>query len=117
MSSAGGRSRTCSESSETGDMVQGMCVVEGGKGMGYDVDGKFSYSQVEKEGSGGSWYSSLFLQVMKCGLVNKFQTTVDENGKFGYFKADMRPVPPGWYDLDKTNHRVPIGWYQMREGK
>eukprot|EP00090_Calanus_glacialis_P020114 TRINITY_DN3091_c0_g1_i10.p1 TRINITY_DN3091_c0_g1~~TRINITY_DN3091_c0_g1_i10.p1 ORF type:complete len:101 (-),score=30.90 TRINITY_DN3091_c0_g1_i10:133-435(-) len=100
MSSAGGRSRTCSESSETGDMVQGMCVVEGGKGMGYDVDGKFSYSQV-----------------MKCGLVNKFQTTVDENGKFGYFKADMRPVPPGWYDLDKTNHRVPIGWYQMGEGK
>jgi len=74
MSSAGRRSRTCSESSDTGD----MCVVEGGKGVSYDVDGKFSYSQV-----------------MKCGLVTKFQTTVDENGKFGYFKADMRPVPPG----------------------
>ena len=74
--------------------MQGMCVVEGGKGVGYDVDGKFSYSQVELEGR-SCWYSSLFLQVMKCGLVNKFQTTVDENGKFGYFKADARPVPPG----------------------
>ena len=50
MSSVEGRSRTCSESSEKGDMVQGMCVVEGGKGVGYDVDGKFSYSQVELEG-------------------------------------------------------------------
>ena len=41
----------------------------------------------------------------------------------------MRPVPPGrlavytlciipvlcagWYDLDKSKHRVPVGWYQM----
>ena len=46
----------------------------------------------------------------------------------------MRPVPTGevqyvgnnfhifliflgWYDLDKTKHSVPIGWYQMGEGK
>jgi len=92
---AGGRRRSISESSETGD----MCVVETvNKGVGYDMDGKFSYSQV-----------------MKCGLVKKFQTTVDENGKFAYFTADMRPVPPGWYDLDKTKHRVPIGWYQMNQ--
>ena len=47
MSSVEGRSRTCSESSDTGDIAQGMCAVEGGKGVGYDVDGKFSYSQVE----------------------------------------------------------------------
>ena len=47
MSSVEGRSRSCSESSDTGDMVQqGMCVMEGAKGVGYDVDGKFSYSQV-----------------------------------------------------------------------
>ena len=52
MSSVEGRSRTCSESSDTGDIAQGMCVVEGGKGVGYDVDGKFSYSQVELEGRG-----------------------------------------------------------------
>merc|ERR1711934_804285 len=60
------------------------------------MDGKFSYSQV-----------------VKCGLIQKFKTTVDENGKFNYYSADMRPVPPGWYDLDKSKHKVPIGWYQM----
>jgi len=54
MSSAGRRSRTCSESSDTGD----MCVVEGGKGVSYDVDGKFSYSQVE---TGGSFVTHLML--------------------------------------------------------
>jgi len=73
----GRRSRTCSESSDASD-TQYVCRVEGAKGVAYDVDGKFSYSQV-----------------VKCGLVTKFQTTVDENGKFAYFKADMRPVPPG----------------------
>jgi len=41
------------------------------------------------------------------------KTTVDENGKFSYYSSDMRPVPPGWYDLDKSKHRVPLGWYQM----
>jgi hypothetical protein len=48
MSSVGGRSRTCSESSDTGDMAhQGKCEGEGGsRGVGYDMDGKFSYSQV-----------------------------------------------------------------------
>ena len=20
----------------------------------------------------------------------------------------------GWYDLDKTKHKVPVGWYQMK---
>eukprot|EP00092_Neocalanus_flemingeri_P010072 GFUD01010855.1.p1 GENE.GFUD01010855.1~~GFUD01010855.1.p1 ORF type:complete len:102 (-),score=16.77 GFUD01010855.1:233-538(-) len=97
MAAVGGRSRSCSESSETGDHnMAGKCEVEGSKGVGYDMDGKFTYSQV-----------------MKCGLVKQFQTTVDENGKFSYFTADRNPVPPGWYDLDKTKHRVPIGWYQM----
>merc|ERR1719211_562517 len=34
--------------------------------------------------------------------MGKMKTTVDENGKFDYIRADMRPVPPGWYDLDTT---------------
>ena len=53
MAEAGGRRRSCSESSETGEMVE-RCVVESGsKGVGYDMDGKFSYSQVVK---GGGYY-------------------------------------------------------------
>jgi len=66
-----------------------------GAGMvGYDLEGKFTYSQV-----------------LKGNFGRKLQTTVDENGKFSYVSADMRPVPPGWYDVDKTKHKVPIGWY------
>ena len=90
----GRRSRTCSESSDASD-TQYVCRVEGAKGVAYDVDGKFSYSQV------WHWLISIKIcltydiKVVKCGLVTKFQTTVDENGKFAYFKADMRPVPPG----------------------
>merc|ERR1712106_288424 len=41
------------------------------------------------------------------------KTPVDENGKFDYIQADMRPVPPGWYDLDHSKHMVPRGWYAM----
>merc|ERR1712235_7589 len=89
------RSRTNSESSDLG--LGGMCEVgEMRQGTSYDMDGKFTYSQV-----------------VKCGLVQQFKTTVDENGKFNYYSSDMRPVPPGWYDLDKSKHRVPIGWFQM----
>merc|ERR1711963_34352 len=95
------RSRTTSESSDGGQLgLGGMCEVgEVRKGVSYDVDGKFTYSQV-----------------VKCGLVQQFKSTVDENGKFLYYSSDMRPVPPGWYDLDKTKHKVPIGWYQMGVG-
>jgi len=88
------RVRTQSESSvssEGGDMN-----TSAGKGFGYDVDGKFSYTTVTRYQNTG---------------VPK--TTVDENGKFSYISSDMRPVPPGWYDLDKSKHRVPVGWYQM----
>jgi len=92
------RSRSPSESSDMEALGGGgMCDVgEVRRGVSYDMDGKFSYSQV-----------------VKCGLIQKFKTTVDENGKFNYYSADMRPVPPGWYDLDKSKHKVPIGWYQM----
>ncbi|XP_023349164.1 uncharacterized protein LOC111717927 [Eurytemora carolleeae] len=100
------RSRTCSESSEGGEGRPGSPVVGspggpggvGGAGAGnlvaYDIDGKFSYSKV-----------------LKATLGNKMKTTIDENGKFNYVSADMRPVPPGWYDVDKTKHKVPVGWY------
>merc|ERR1712189_123757 len=93
------RSRTNSESSDLG--LGGMCEVgEMRQGTSYDMDGKFTY-----------------IQVVKCGLVQQFKTTVDENGKFNYYSSDMRPVPPGWYDLDKSKHRVPIGcikWTKSR---
>ena len=36
-------------------------------------------------------------QVVKCGLIKQFKTTVDENGKFNYYSSDMRPVPPGLF--------------------
>jgi len=94
------RSRSTSESSDNLDHLGlgGMCEVgEVKRGVSYDMDGKFSYSQV-----------------VKCGLIQKFKTTVDENGKFQYYSSDMRPVPPGWYDLDKSKHKVPVGWYQTR---
>jgi len=82
------RSRTSSESSDLGTDTSG--------GVSYDVDGKFTFSTV-----------------MRSGLAGLTKTTIDENGKFGYYSADMRPVPPGWYDLDKSKHMVPVGWYQM----
>ena len=66
-------------------------------GTGYDVDGKFSYFTVKTDGQ------------QMC----KPKETVDENGKFSYLSSDMRPVPPGWYDLDKSKHMVPLGWYQL----
>ena len=34
-------------------------------------------------------------QVVKCGLLTDFKTTIDEHGKFSYYSSDMRPVPPG----------------------
>ena len=39
--------------------------------------------------------SYMLSQVMKGKLLGKTNTTIDENGKFSYFSADMRPVPPG----------------------
>ena len=65
------RGRTCSESSDGVD-------VKSDAGVGYDVDGKFSYSSV-----------------ITSQPVGVAKTTVDENGKFSYFSSDMRPVPPG----------------------
>jgi len=92
------RRRTQSESEQDLSMLGRCQVVSLKKGVDYDVDGKFSYSQV-----------------VKCGLLTDFKTTIDEHGKFSYYSSDMRPVPPGWYDLDKSKHRVPLGWYQMRD--
>ena len=46
MSSPSGRSRTCSESSEGEVSLSGVRTRPGGAGVSYDVDGKFSYSQV-----------------------------------------------------------------------
>merc|ERR1711935_1233539 len=86
----GRRNRTVSENSESGvDAAQDA-------GVSYDMDGKFTFSKV-----------------MNCNMHDSLKTTVDENGKFSYMSADMRPVPPGWYNIDKTKHRVPVGWYQM----
>lgn len=125
----GGRSRTCSESSEGGaagdagsgssghQQRLGTSAPAGGfltagllgqkaaqstannnnVGTAYDLEGKFTYSQV-----------------LKANMGDRLPTTVDENGKFSYVSADMRPVPPGWYDLDKSKHRVPIGWYDQK---
>ena len=36
----------------------------------------------------------------------------DIDGKFYYYSADTRPVPPGWYDVDKSKHMVPDRWYE-----
>jgi len=105
----GSRSRTCSESSDA-DQTQGRPISPGTSGssppsllsssVGYDLEGKFTFSQV-----------------MKQNLGKKLKTTVDENGKFNYVSADMRPVPPGWYDMDKSKHKVPIGWYDQNQAK
>jgi len=109
----GSRSRTCSESSEGGErsaspIIPSMRPSSPSSPTGkiepstvaYDLDGKFTYSQV-----------------LKANLGKKLKTTVDENGKFSYISADMRPVPPGWYDVDKSKHRVPIGWYENKVAK
>jgi hypothetical protein len=87
------RVRNLSESSEGGD-TRGDAQAAG---TGYDVDGKFSYFTVQTDGQ------------QMC----KPKETVDENGKFSYHSSDMRPVPPGWYDPDKSKHMVPLGWYQL----
>jgi len=104
----GRRNRTCSESSE-GDHQEGRpqspsffgsALNQAGKGnqVGYDLEGKFTYSQVSN---------------VNCG--EKMKTTVDENGKFTYKSADMHPVPPGWYNVDKSKFKVPLGWYDPKK--
>ena len=113
MSSPGGSSssrvRTCSESSE--GELGGVRPSLGG--VSYDVDGKFSFSQVGLLVLilGFFGVNFIFFQVMKSKLMGQMKTTVDENGKFDYIRADMNPVPPGWYDLDRSKHAVPRGWY------
>merc|ERR1712142_1060770 len=97
----GGRNRTCSESSE-GDHQEVRpqspslirAALKPDAKVGYDLEGKFTYSQVANKNSG-----------------EKMKTTVDENGKFTYKSADMHPVPPGWYNVDKSKFKVPLGWY------
>jgi len=93
-----GRTRTMSECSEDGKdnvNVKDFKVKE--TSTAYDVDGKFTYSCV----GSSAWH----------GME---KTAVDVDGKFKYFSADMRPVPPGWYDVDKSKHMVPIGWYDNK---
>ena len=63
-------------------------------GVSYGVEGKFSYSQVGS-GIATEIIFRYMLQVMQGKMIGKTNTTVDENGKFSYFSADMRPVPPG----------------------
>jgi len=89
------RVRTFSESSEGGDIRSDAKTPVAG--TGYDMDGKFNYFMVQTDGQ------------QMC----QPKETVDENGKFSYHTSDMRPVPPGWYDLDKSKHMVPLGWYQL----
>jgi len=105
MFGSGRRSRTCSESSdgEQPGRPQSPSLfgspTNSNNLVGYDLEGKFTYSQV-----------------LKSNFGNKMKTTVDENGKFSYISADMHPVPPGWYNVDKTKHKVPIGWYDPTSG-
>jgi len=69
-------------------------------GVSYDVDGKFT-----------------FTKVMKSGDQTQTLTGVGGSGKtFSYVRSDMRPVPPGWYDTDKTKYKVPLGWYDNCKG-
>jgi len=101
MFSSGGRSRTCSESSE-GDHQGGpqspSFAGKVNKLVGYDLEGKFTYSQV-----------------LKSTFGNKTKTAMDENGKFAYVSADRNPVPPGWYNVDKSKQKVPVGWYDANK--
>jgi len=93
------RSRTSSESSDAGEN-QGSSGSKSA-GTGYDMDGKFTFNNV-----------------MKPGQLSSSLTGVGGSGKsFSYVTSDMRPVPPGWYDTDKTKHKVPIGWYDKCKGK
>ena len=94
---SGVRSRSNSESSDS--IMGGMCEVgEIKRGVSYDMDGKFSYSQVnEIVNCHICFLNTTLLQVVKCGLITQFKTTVDENGKFNYYSSDMRPVPPGLF--------------------
>merc|ERR1719210_2576568 len=70
--------RTLSEGTNMTEALQSSCqLMELKRGTSYDIDGKFSYSQVAN-----------------CGLLADFKTTIDEHGKFSYFSSDMRPVPP-----------------------
>jgi len=94
-----GRTRTMSECSEDGkDMKDAKQEVKvGSSSTGYELDGKFTYSSV----GSAQWR----------GME---KTALDVDGKFKYFSADMRPVPPGWYDVDKSKHMVPIGWYDQK---
>ena len=97
MSANNSRVRTSSECSDV-DSVDSFRVGSAPGGISYDVDGKFSFSQV-----------------LKPNIVGHLKSAVDENGKFDYIRADVRPVPPGWYDLDRTKHAVPKGWYILGE--
>jgi len=105
MFGSGRRSRTCSESSDSEQSGRPQSpslfgsLNNSNNLVGYDLEGKFTYSQV-----------------LKSNFGNKMKTTVDENGKFSYISADMHPVPPGWYNVDKTKHKVPIGWYDPTSG-
>lgn len=94
-----GRTRTMSECSEDGKDIKDVTkeVNVGTTSMGYELDGKFTYSSV----GSAQW------KAME-------KTAIDVDGKFKYFSADMRPVPPGWYDVDKSKHMVPIGWYDQK---
>ena len=88
MSSPGGSSssrvRTCSESSE--GELGGVRPSLGG--VSYDVDGKFSFSQVGLLVLilGFFAVNLIFFQVMKSKLMGQMKTTVDENGKFDYIR-------------------------------
>jgi hypothetical protein len=46
----------------------------------------------------------VFVQVLKANTGHRLPTTVDENGKFSYVSADMRPVPPGEHLQSKKQH-------------
>ena len=84
------RIRSTSECSDSGDIKPKITSA----GTSYDMDGKFAFKQVKQT-------------IINC----KLSSAVDEYGSFDYVRADTRPVPPGWYDLDKNKHRVPKDWY------
>ena len=98
------RVRTFSEtSSENGDLARKVST-----GVGYDVDGKFSFTKVRSEGRGGcqkvSYNKYLVVKVLTGAAITIPKTTVDENGKFSYYSADMRPVPPGRKTLSSQHY-------------
>ena len=78
------------------EALQSSCqLMELKRGTSYDIDGKFSYSQVRSAESFSTVNVCINLQVANCGLVADFKTTIDEHGKFSYYSSDVRPVPPG----------------------